>query len=297
MSMYITGITFHLPERVVTNADLAAEFPGWTEDKIEAKTGVHQRHIAAPEECASDLAVQAAKRLFKEHPLDSSSIDFLLFCTQSPDYPLPTTACLIHERLGLLATCGALDLSLGCSGFVYGLCLAQGLIASGQAKKVLLLNADTINQYIDPSDRGLRVLFGDGGAATLISAGDNDENGETDQWPFVFGTDGTGANNLIVKDGAARAPSVKAGHLPRLFMDGPEIFNFTLRVIPSLVNEVLAKKGMTKGMKRPKIGFSSVVSRVSGQMWNSANEAGGTTTNCAFSRVISANKSSRLGWV
>ncbi len=134
----IGPVAIHLPERVETNDELGKLFPKWDLDLIYSKTGIQERHIAAPGECASDLGVKAAEKLFKEHAIDRSTIDFLLFCTQTPDYPLPTTACLMQHRLGLPTTVGALDFNLGCSGFVYGLSLADGLIRSGAARRVLL---------------------------------------------------------------------------------------------------------------------------------------------------------------
>ncbi len=163
-------IAVHLPERVETNAQLKAAFPGWDMDLIYEKTGIGQRHIAAEGECASDLATAAATRLFRDHDIDPQSVDFLLLCTQTPDYPLPTTACLLQSRLGLRTNVGALDFNLGCSGFVYGLSLADGLIRAGSAKRVLLLTAETYSKYIHPHDRSLRTIFGDGAAATLIDA-------------------------------------------------------------------------------------------------------------------------------
>src|SRR5262245_35883465 len=127
-------------------------------DLIYEKTGIAARHIAAPDECASDLAVAASQRLFAEHGVDPRSIDFTLLCTQTPDYPLPTTACLLQSRLGLRTNTGALDFNLGCSGYVYGLSLADGLIRSGAAKRVLLLTAETYSKYIDSKDRSLRTI-------------------------------------------------------------------------------------------------------------------------------------------
>src|SRR5262245_54425527 len=137
---------------------------------IYEKTGISARHIAAPDECASDLAVRAAQKLFYEFDVDPQSIDFVLLCTQTPDYPLPTTACLVQSRLGLRTSVGALDFNLGCSGYVYGLSLADGLIRSGAARRVLLLTAETYSKYIDSKDRSLRTIFGDGAAATLVEA-------------------------------------------------------------------------------------------------------------------------------
>ena len=184
-------IAVHLPERVETNAQLKAEFPNWDMDLIYQKTGIATRHIAADGECASDLAVAASQRLFHDYDIDPRSIDFVLLCTQTPDYPLPTTACLLQSRLGLKTSVGALDFNLGCSGFVYGLSLADGLIRGGAAQRVLLLTAETYSKYIHPTDRSLRTIFGDGAAATLIEAAERPT-----LTAFQFGTDGTGADTL-----------------------------------------------------------------------------------------------------
>jgi 3-oxoacyl-[acyl-carrier-protein] synthase-3 len=239
-------IAVHLPERVETNAQLKAEFPSWDMDLIFEKTGIGARHIAAPDECASDLAVRATQRLFHDFDIDPQSIDFVLLCTQTPDYPLPTTACLLQTRLGLRTNVGALDFNLGCSGYVYGLSLADGLIRSGAAKRVLLLTAETYSKYIHPGDRSLRTIFGDGAAATLVEAAD-----EPTLWAFQFGTDGTGADTLLVTKGGAR-PAEQA-HKPRhrqrwesaLYMDGPSLINFTVAAIPQLVADILAAAKLT----------------------------------------------------
>jgi 3-oxoacyl-[acyl-carrier-protein] synthase-3 len=237
----IGPIAIHLPETVEDNDLLKGEFPKWNMDLVYAKTGIRARHIAAAGQCASDLGVAAAEKLFSRHQIDRRSIDFLLFCTQTPDYPLPTTACLIQDRLGLPTSIGALDFNLGCSGFVYGLSLANGLIRSGAARRVLLITAETYSKYIDPADRSLRTIFGDGAAATLIEAADRPSLGS-----FVFGTDGRGADALMVTKGGAR-PEVDAIQ-PRkrkrwpssLFMDGPALVKFTLDVVPPLIDRLLA---------------------------------------------------------
>ena len=229
-------IAVHLPERVETNAQLKAEFPSWDMDLISQKTGIASRHIAAEGECASDLAVAAAQRLFHDHDIDPRAIDFVLLCTQTPDYPLPTTACLLQSRLDLKTSVGALDFNLGCSGYVYGLSLADGLIRSGAAKRVLLLTAETYSKYIHPADRSLRTIFGDGAAATLVEAAD-----EPTLSAFQFGTDGTGADTLLVTKGGARPAeqAIKPRHRQRweseLYMDGPSLINFTVAAIPQLV--------------------------------------------------------------
>lgn len=243
----IGPISTYLPQRIETNQQLQEEFPSWDMDLIYTKTGIASRHIAEPGETASDLGVQAANRLFEEHNIDPQSIDFLLFCTQTPDYPLPTSACLMQQRLGLRLSCGALDFNLGCSGFIYGLSLAEGLIRAGIAKRVLLVTAETYSKYIDHDDRSLRTIFGDGAAATLIEAAS-----EPTLDGFQFGTDGSGADTLMVTDGGARLP--QDAHTPRhrkrwnsrLYMDGPALINFTVGAIPQLVQNIFSAAGIPK---------------------------------------------------
>ncbi|MHB8972793.1 MAG: 3-oxoacyl-ACP synthase III family protein [Pirellulaceae bacterium] len=240
-------VAIHLPARVETNDQLQAEFPHWDMGLIYEKTGISSRHVAAPDECASDLGVKAAQKLFERHSLDPSSIDFLIFCTQSPDYPLPTTACLIQERLQLRTSVGALDINLGCSGFVYGLALADGLIRTGSVRRVLLITAETYTKYIHPEDRSLRTIFGDGAAATLLEAADRPSLSG-----FCYGTDGRGADTLLMTKGGARAS--QQAHTPRhrqrwasdLYMDGPALITFTVDAVPQLVNQVLTSAGLTR---------------------------------------------------
>lgn len=224
---YLKHIEYVLPPTVLTNEELEYFFPDWPSDKILAKTGIKQRHVVNTES-ASDLAVAAAQNVLKEHDVP---IDYIIYCTQSPDQPLPTTACVIQERLKLPTTCGALDINLGCSGFVAGLGLASALVDTGQSRNVLLLNADTYTKYIKPEDKNVRVIFGDAGTATLVS-----HNGwtkiRTDS--FVYGTDGTGKDNLKVPYGG------------NLFMNGPEIFSFTMKVVPPMIEETLEKVKLTK---------------------------------------------------
>ena len=162
---------------------------------------------------------------------------FYFFVRQTPDYGLPATACILQDRLGLPMTIGALDYGLGCSGFVYGLATAKGLIESGMSRNVLLLTGETYSKVINPTDKSVRTLFSDGGAATLITGieGEEDYIG-----PFIFGTDGRGAEKLIVPVGGARNKPSEKTCIPidcgegicrspeQLFMDGPEVFNFTL---------------------------------------------------------------------
>lgn len=252
----ISHISYSLPEAILTNEALAAEYDDWDVKKIFLKTGISERHIAAADECASDLGIAAAKKLFQEATLDPAAIDFLLFCTETPDYFLPASSCIMQDRLGLRTDCGALDFNLGCSGFVYGLAIAKGMIENNLAENVLLITADTYSKLIHPQDRSVRTLFGDGAAATLIV-----KTNESREFigPFVFGTDGQGSQKLIVPAGGfrlrsneetSRAQIDAAGNmraLENLFMDGPEIFNFSLKEVPKAVTRLLAKVDLTIG--------------------------------------------------
>jgi len=254
MRAAVVGVEYFLPKRKLTNAELSAEFPQWSVDKIEQKTGISERCIAGPAECSSDLAVAAASKLFATGICDPADIDYVLLCTQSPDYFLPTTACIVQERLGLRTTCGAMDFNLGCSGFVYGLGLAKGLIETAQAGNILLLTAETYSKFIHPGDKSARTIFGDAAAATLVRGVEvGGPSQEECIGPFVYGTDGAGANNLIVPTGGMRQPlPLGTAHAEpdtqgnlrtpnNLYMDGAEIFTFTLSAVPKSVHALLER--------------------------------------------------------
>ena len=223
----IIDIEYALPEKILTNDELALDFPDWPADKIYSKTGIKQRHIVKENETASDLAYLASLKILTNHEADK--IDYIIYCTQSPDQALPTTACVLQERLKLLTTCGALDINLGCSGYIYGLGLAKGLIDSDQANTVLLLNADTYTKYMNKNDKNVRVIFGDAGTATLIGKCGYFKLGKT----FVYGTDGKGKNNLIVPNNGC------------LFMNGPEIYSFTMQTVPPMIQSTLDRASLT----------------------------------------------------
>ena len=248
---FIKYVAYCLPEKVVTNEAIVNDFPEWSVEKITEKVGVNQRHVAAEDETATDLAEKAAIKLIEENNIDKDIIDFVILCTQSPDYFLPTSACLLQTRLGLRQDIGAFDFNLGCSGYVYGLSIAKGLIAGGIAENVLLLTAETYNKYLHPKDKGNRTIFGDAASATLVSV-----DGVAEVLDFALGTNGKGANNLIVKSGASRMPENqndltfdKNGNpvsSDYLFMNGAQIFAFTQRNVPKVINEVLEKNNLAK---------------------------------------------------
>jgi 3-oxoacyl-[acyl-carrier-protein] synthase-3 len=244
MEAYIKAISYYLPEKVLTNEQLVEEFPEWSVDKIAKKVGIKERHLAAEDETAGDMAFKAAEKLIAENQIDKSIIDFVLLCTQSPDYFLPSTSCIIQNRLGLQTKCGAFDFNLGCSGYEYGLAVAKGFLVAGVAKNVLLLTAETYNKHIHPKDKGNRTIFGDGASATLISADGFAKIGE-----FVLGSDGSGYDRLIHKSGAMRhyqpmndyhedenGTPISSDHL---FMDGKAIFDFTSDIVPPMIEQTL----------------------------------------------------------
>lgn len=223
MKVFIKDIAYYLPEKVLTNEQLATEFPEWTTEKIAGKVGILERHIADPNETVSDMAVAAAERLLA-HGHDRGQIDFVLLCTQSPDYMLPSSACLVQHRLGLSTKCGAFDFNLGCSGYEYGLVMAKSLIQSGVAHNVLLLTSEMYTKYLSQDDKGNRTIFSDGASATWIGTEGFAEIGECS-----LGTDGGGADYLI-----------KRPNEP-LYMDGGAIFDFSSDVVPQMVEDVLHK--------------------------------------------------------
>jgi len=238
----ISKIEYYLPGMVLTNEDLEKEFPEWSSERIEEKIGITQRHISADNETVLDLAVQSSEKLFENY--DRNKVDFILFCTQSPEYFLPTTACILQDKLGLRKNIGAIDFNLGCSGFVYGLAFAKGLIATGIAKSVLLVTSETYTKHLNPKDKANRSIFGDASASTIIEKAENAKGYE-----FCLGTDGSGAENLIVKKGAFKTdfelnPNNEFG-ADDLYMNGPEIFNFTIENIPGLIKETLAVNNLT----------------------------------------------------
>lgn len=250
MEAYIKAISYYLPEKVVTNEQLVEEFPEWSVEKIAKKVGINERHIAAEDETAGDMACKAAEKLIADNGINKETIDFVLLCTQSPDYFLPSTSCIIQSRLGLSTKCGAFDFNLGCSGYEYGLAVAKGLIISGVAKNILLLTAETYNKHIHPKDKGNRTIFGDGASASLISTDGFAKIGE-----FVLGSDGSSYDRLIHKTGAMRHyQPLNDLHKDEngnplssdyLFMDGKAIFDFTSDVVPPMIEETLTKHHLT----------------------------------------------------
>lgn len=241
---YITNIEYVLPDKVEENP----------KNRLTKKTGIYKRHICSENEIASDLAFRVANKLLSKN-VDKNRIDYLILCTQSPDYYLPTTACILQDRLGLPKTCGAFDFNLGCSGYIYGLSIAKGLIESDQANNVLLITAETYSKYINPKDNTVLPLFGDAATATLITGFDVNDSGLKG---FVLGTDGSGVNNLIVPVGGMMNRSRTTEMVEAtddfgntrtnfdLYMNGSAISDFALEVVPPTIEKVLEKTGFKK---------------------------------------------------
>ena len=249
MGCKISRIEYFLPKNVLTNEELERSSGRWNADKIEKKIGIRQRHIARADETALDMAYEASVKVLQG--FDKNNIDFILLCTQSPDYFLPTSACILQEKLGLRTDVGAFDFNLGCSGYIYGLAAAKGFIQSGVARTVLLVVSETYSRFIHEKDYSNRTIFGDGSAATII-----EKDKEEFIFEFVLGTDGKGWDKLLVPygglrhryDPGAEATEDESGNLRtpnNLYMNGSEIFNFSIERVPKLVTQVLQKNQLS----------------------------------------------------
>jgi 3-oxoacyl-[acyl-carrier-protein] synthase-3 len=242
----VLDIAYHLPERVVKNAEFQADHPDWRVDQTEKKTGVFERHIARADETAYDLALIAAQKLLAKHPALADKVDAIIFCTQSPDHVMPGNAFLLHRDLGLSQSVIAFDYNLACSGYVYGLMMASGFIKIGMAKNVLLVTADTYSKYIADDDRSTRMLFGDGASVSWIG-----EAAQFDGVPligafedFQCASDGKGWDKFIIKSGGHRQPpsqKSEPGYRDTIEMNGLHVLNLVNdRVIKQML-ELLQK--------------------------------------------------------
>lgn len=247
----IKAVDYYLPKNILTNAQIAELFPQWSAEKVANKIGITERHISGDNETATDMAIKAAEKLFAANPELREAVDFIVLCSQSVDYKLPSSSCIIQNKLGLKTSCGAFDINLGCSGYEYGLAIAKSFIISGIATNVLLLTAETYTKYIHSDDKGNMTIFGDAATATIVSADGFAEIGD-----FVLGTDGSGADTLIVKTGGARNPKKNGRSVEsdngstqwedNLYMDGSAIFNFTSDIVPIMVEQLLQKEGLSQ---------------------------------------------------
>ena len=232
----IAGVVSCVPSQQLTNEHFAQTFGQSKVDDVIKMIGVQTRRWADQETSTRDLCRHAGERLLTQLDWDPTTVDALIFVSQTPDFRLPASACALQADLGISTSCIAFDINLGCSGYPYALWLGMTMVQTGAARRVLLAVGDTISKIVDPNDRATALLFGDAGTMTAIEAGD-----DSDSAHFVLGSDGRGATNLIVPQGGFKDYSLTndarlVGKDPAcLYMDGGEIFNFTLRSIPPLV--------------------------------------------------------------
>ncbi len=241
----LCGVASAVPERIVEAKDFYERFGEAEVQKIVQSTGVSRRHISL-NLCTSDLACAATSRLMDDLGWQPDSVGALVFISQSPDYLFPATSCTLHERLGLSKNCAAFDINLGCSGYTYGLWLMASLMSASRISRGLLLVGDTSNRTISPLDRATALLFGDSGTATALELTD-----ENSPLAAVWGTDGTGWRHIIRPAGLFRHPHTEATALRTereggnirsdedTYMNGAEVFSFTLREVPGLISQVL----------------------------------------------------------
>jgi 3-oxoacyl-[acyl-carrier-protein] synthase III len=251
-SVAIEAIEFALPDRIVTNADLERENPGWNMSRLVERTGVEERRIAAPGETALDLGHRACLALAASGGLRPETIDALIFCTETPDYPLPPNSSVLHGLLNLPTNVMAFDITLACSGFVYALGIARSLILSGTASRVLIVTADTYSRLIHPGDRSSRSLFGDGGAATIVGTGPG-----IAILDVAFNTSGAKYDRFIVNAGGSRVPSSGTTHettvdrsgnvrtAEHIEMDGLGVLSFFNTVVPQAVADILRRNNLS----------------------------------------------------
>ncbi len=253
-SSAIRAIEYELGSQTLSFEELEERFGREAMQKVFAGSGIRNRQVAPAGVCGSDLAFAAADRLLTNHSIDRSSIDLLIHCTQSPDYLMPTTACLLQHRLGLGKNCGAFDLNLGCSQYVYALSVAHSMIAAGVVNRVLALTGDTMSQTVNPKDRSLVPIIGDAGSATLLEATDEPGVGFLG---FELGTDGSGSQYLALPASGFRQPHSaetavevtdaegNTRSAENLYMNGAAIFHFAISTVPKAVQSLLTKLGLT----------------------------------------------------
>ena len=246
--MKLTALSAAIPQTRVENLTAGARFGTDVAEKIVANTGIKTRYVADKATCASDLCVAAAEALFSNTSIERSSVDAIVFVTQTPDFMIPSTSNLIQSRLGLSENMFAMDVSQGCSGFTHGLLIADGLLSTGRINRVLLLCGDTLSKTVSADDQATALLFGDAGTAAIIDPGDCIKG-------FVSGSDGTGNSVIGQKCGYRNGYETIAKLSPetyqqseafRLTLDGGKVFTFTIKRVPRMIKDVLLQAGLEK---------------------------------------------------
>jgi 3-oxoacyl-[acyl-carrier-protein] synthase-3 len=251
-SSCILAVEPELGSETLSYEELEQRFGVDAMQKVLSGAGIRNRRVAPDGVCGSDLAFNAATRLFEKYKVDPQSIDLLIFCTQSPDYWMPTTACILHDRLKLKQQCAAFDINLGCSQYIYALSIAHSMLVGGLAEKALVLTGDTMSHTLHPKDRAVVPLMGDAGSATLLGAVVEG----TGFLGFELGTDGSGSKHLMIPAGGARQPLTPETAIEvtdsegnvrtqrNLYMNGVAIFHFAISTVPKTVQALLTKLGL-----------------------------------------------------
>ena len=247
----ITAMSACVPSQVYSNKNLGYLIPEEEIDNTIGNIGVAERRIAADDVTASDLAYKAAVKLMEDNNIDSASIDVLLFMSQTSDYRIPATSCVLQDRLGLSKDTCCIDLSLGCSGYVFALSTAFAYASMDGVNRVLLLDGETFSKIVNKKDKVDWPLYGDGATATLV------EKGNFEDSTFMLHTDGSGKGAVIIKEGGMRNRTTTETLLEKVeedgnvrnglevFMDGMEVFNFAMSVVPKSVKQICAETGTT----------------------------------------------------
>lgn len=252
MGIKISHIEYHLPDYILTNQEIGELHPNWDMNKTSDKTGVFSRHIAKTDETAFDLATFAVRKLFNNSPINIEEIGGIIFCTQSPDYIMPSNAFLLHKEFNFKSHVWCFDYNLACSGFIYGLAIARGMISTGLAKHILLINADTYSKYINKNDRSTSLLFGDGAAASLISHSNTDSIID-----IALASDGDSYKSFYIPAGGSRLPINDTTNIEKIdivgnirskeniHMDGHAVWSFISKTVPSQINSLLSRNKLS----------------------------------------------------
>ena len=254
MQSKILDIGLFFPQKVYSNQELQSDFPNLKVKELTRLTGVLSRHTCQSNETSVDMGVEAAKQLFAQGNIEKQDVDYLIFCSAGGDFITPASSCIVHDKLALKPECGTVDINQGCTGFIHGLNLANGLIASGGVENVLLITSEAISKTIHLQDKGNRAIFGDAAAATLICK----LEGKKYFGRFIFGTDGSKYEQIIIKHGRERFPLPESAeedfiddfgtsrNHSKIYMNGGEVFNFSVGKAPELINTLLANANLQK---------------------------------------------------
>ena len=251
MGLTINQIEYYLPEKVITNADLAKENPDWDIEKIEKKSGVKSRHIAETDQTALDLAIKAVEKVFSTGFIAKNQIHAIIFCTQSPDYIMPSNSFLIHKYFNFSQEVWAFDYNLACSGYIYGLAISRGILETSLAKYILLITSETYSKYINQKDRSTSILFGDGAAASIIS--EDKERGIID---VILSSNGEKFDTFYIPAGGSKIPkdmhtkettvdhSGNIRNLENIHMNGFAVWQFISKNVSEQISKLLKRNSM-----------------------------------------------------